>query len=311
MPALHAPLAGVLPVLPTPYRPSGEIDREAMARIVQFARDAGVQGVVFPGVASEFNFLSLEERAALIEIVGKAASGLPFVVGASGQSVDEVAAVAHEGKAAGATAAMVMAPASVGSEVAALTEFFSAVAERVSLPIVLQNAPPPTGAGLAVETILAVAKAVPAIAYIKEETLPSGARISALIAGAPQSLAGVIGGGGARYLFDELVRGAVAAMPAVEIADVHARLFAAFQAGRHDEARRIYNRTLPLLLVQLIFRMTLTKQVLVRRGIIAHPGVRAPLPAFDARGLAEIDELVDELSDLFSLNRAQSEASSS
>ncbi|HEY4203170.1 MAG TPA: dihydrodipicolinate synthase family protein [Devosiaceae bacterium] len=292
------PLIGVLPVLPTPYRQDGAIDPKAMARLVQFAVGAGAHGIVFPGVASEFNFLSLDERRTLIGIVGANVGDLPFVVGASGNTVDEVVALSDEGRAAGATAAMVMAPASIGTEIPALVAFFSAIAERASLPIILQNAQPPVGSGLPIETILAVAKAVPQIAYIKEETLPSGPRISGLIAGAPASLKGVIGGGGARHLYDELERGAVAAMPALEIVDAHVALFGAYAGGDHAKARQIYIRTLPILLIQLIYRMTLTKETLVQRGLLDNALTRAPLPKFDERGLAEIGAILTELHDL-------------
>lgn len=294
-------LAGILPVLPTPFDAAGAVDLGAMRRVVAFALAAGSHGIVFPGVASEFNFLSLDERAALIRVVGEGVAGRPFVVGASGETVEECVAMADQGAAAGATAAMIMAPARLGADVAALVGFFAAIAARSNLPIVLQNAPAPVGSGLPVAAILAVAHAVPEIAYVKEETLPPGPRISELLAGAPASLAGVIGGGGARYLFDELERGASAAMPAVEIADVHVALFEAYRAGDHATARRIYIRTLPILLVQLVFRMVLTKEALVRRGVLGNAAVRAPLPRFDRRGLAELDLLLAELADLFTV----------
>src|SRR5690606_7323846 len=124
------------------------------------------------------------------------------------------------------------------------------------------------------------------IAYIKEETMPPGPRISSLIAHAPASLKGVIGGAGARHLYDELDRGACAVMPAVEITDVHVALFESFMAGDRARARSIYIRTLPLLLVQLTYRMRLTKQVLRLRGLIEDTGIRADLPEFDAIGQA-------------------------
>jgi 4-hydroxy-tetrahydrodipicolinate synthase len=294
-------LSGVLPVLPTPFAADGAVDEAAMRRVVAFALAAGAHGLVFPGVASEFNFLSHDERTRLVRLVGAAAAGRPFVVGASAETVEEVAALMAEGAAAGATAAMVMAPAGVGADPEALVAFFAAAAAGGKLPIVLQNAPPPVGSGLPIATILAVAARVPQIAWVKEETLPPGPRISALIAGAPASLKGVIGGGGARYFYDELVRGAAAAMPAAEITDVHVALFEAFRAGDRSRARAIYIRTLPLLLVQLVFRMVLTKQVLVRRNVFDNAAVRAPLPQFDGPGLEEIDLLLDELGDLLTV----------
>ena len=48
-------LVGVLPVLPTPFAAGGGVDIAAMARVTVFAVGAGADGVVFPGVASEFD----------------------------------------------------------------------------------------------------------------------------------------------------------------------------------------------------------------------------------------------------------------
>jgi dihydrodipicolinate synthase/N-acetylneuraminate lyase len=297
-PASAPRLAGVLPVLPTPFAADGAIDIAAMERVVDFAIACGAHGFVFPGVASEFNFLSLDERRSLIAVVGKALGGRPFVVGGSAETVEDVVRLCADGTEHGATAAMVMAPAKVGSEPSALIDFYGEIGRRTGLDIVLQNAPAPVGSGLPVDTIAKVAAAVPAITYVKEETLPPGPRISGLIGAAPPHLKGVIGGGGARHLYDELDRGAIAAMPAVEITDLHVALYEAFIGGDRDKARALYIRSLPMLLVQLTYRMRLTKEVLVRRGVIAHAGVRAPLPEFDAKGLEELDMMLAELADL-------------
>jgi len=298
-------LEGVLPVLPTPFDASGQIDEAGMARVTEFALDAGADGVVFPGVASEFDHLSAAERETLVGIVGRTLAGRrPFIVGASAATPDEVIAFCRIGKAAGATAAMVMAPASVGSDTAALITFFTAVAAGAGIDIILQNAPAPVGSGLPVAAIADVVQAVPSIRYVKEETLPSGPRITALIDAAGDQLDGVMGGGGARYVYDELERGAVALMPAVEITDLHAALFAAYRRGHLVEARDLYVRSLPLLLVQMIYRMSLTKEVLMRRGVFATALVRAPLPKFDTRGLTEIDMMIAEIADLLPVGAA-------
>jgi dihydrodipicolinate synthase/N-acetylneuraminate lyase len=295
-------LTGVLPVLPTAFDAAGAIDRAAMRRVVDFVLRAGAHGVVFPGVASEFDHLSASERQALIEIVGQGTAGrVPFIVGASGPTAADVIGYCAMGREAGAVAAMIMAPAGLGSDVVALIAFFAEIGDASGLDIILQNAPAPVGSGLSAATIAEVVAAVPAIRYIKEETLPSGPKITQLIDTAPAHLKGVIGGGGARYAFDELERGAIALMPAAEITDLHVALFVSFARGARVRARQFYIRSLPLLLVQMIYRMELTKQALIRRGVLEHAVVRAPLPKFDTRGLAEIDVMLAEIEDLFTV----------
>ncbi|MET0427987.1 MAG: dihydrodipicolinate synthase family protein, partial [Microvirga sp.] len=80
-------LKGILPVLPTPFTPSGAIDAAAMTRIVDFALAAGADGLVFPGFASEVDALSGEERDTLLALmVERVAGRIRVVAGACAAS---------------------------------------------------------------------------------------------------------------------------------------------------------------------------------------------------------------------------------
>lgn len=294
---------GVWPVLCTPFTADGAMDPLAMRRLVRFARDAGVAGIVFPGFASEVDDLTPEERVTLLGIVvDELAGALPIIAGASAPSLAAVIARVQEVERLGIRQVMIQAPKAIGTDADAVTAFYAAIATACpGIEIILQNAPAPRGSDLSPAAVLAVAHAVPAIRYIKEETIPSGGPISTILAGAPAHLAGVMGGGGARFVIDEALRGACGAMPAVEFADIHARMWAALAAGRDAEARQLYERTLPLLMIQSHARMRLTKRVLMLRGILTNDVVRAKIPAFDARDLDEIDSLMSRISDLFAI----------
>lgn len=288
-----------MPVLATPFAGDGALDLESLAHLVRYTVDAGADGVVFPGVASEFDFLSVDERNTALEVVIEAIGGrIPVVVGASATSANESAALAQAGEHRGAAAAMVMAPASVGPEVAPLTRFFQEVAQGIGIPIVMQNAPPPVGAGLPIEAMLEVAAGVPGIRYIKEETLPCGQRITRLLEGAPASVEGVMGGAGGRYIVDELIRGACGTMPACELTEAHVAIVRAHRAGDLAAARAIFNRILPLLSFQAVFRMRMTKAVLKARGLFADEFVRAPGPELDAQDRRELATMLADVADL-------------
>jgi 4-hydroxy-tetrahydrodipicolinate synthase len=287
-------IAGVFPVLPTPFTPEGPPDRAAFLRLADFALEAGVDGVVFPGMASEVETLTPEERAALVAALGAHLAGrLPFIVGASAADPHHAADRAREGREAGAVAAMIMAPPACGQDVAKHIAYYAAIEDAVpGFPLMLQNAPAPNGAGLPPESVAAVAAAVPAIRYVKEETLPCGQHVTRILAADKGNLAGVMGGAGARFILDELARGACGTMPALELADAHVALWRAWQRGDRAEARRIYTLTLPLLAFQMTFRVRATKEVLKRRGLLAHTGARAGGPKLDAGDIAEIRELL-------------------
>lgn len=300
-------LNGILPVLPTPFRADGGVDLDAMERIVDFALVCGADGLVFPGFASEVDELTADERATLLRtIVARVAGRVPVVAGASAPSAAEAIGHARDAVAAGVTTVMIQAPKSVGIGAEAVGAFYRAIADAVpEISIVLQNAPAPRGSDLDAATIHAIVAGNPAITYVKEETLPSGPPISAILKDKPAHLKGVIGGGGARYIIDEYSRGACAAMPAVEITDVHAALDRAFRAGDVGKARELYMRTLPLLVIQANYRMRFTKHVLSRRGIMDNDVVRAKLLTFDAHDVAEIDAWLDLASDLMTVGGAR------
>ncbi|WP_368413939.1 dihydrodipicolinate synthase family protein [Falsiroseomonas sp.] len=284
---------GVFPVLPTPFAPDGAPDVAAFLRLADFAIEAGVDGVVFPGMASEVETMSAAERGALVAALGAHLGGrVPFIVGASHADPAESAARAREGQAAGAVAAMIMAPPQCGQDIAKHVAFYAAVADAApGIAIMLQNAPAPNGAGLSPEAVAAVTAQVPAIRTVKEETLPCGQHVTRILAAAT-TLDGVMGGAGARFILDELARGACGTMPALELADAHVALWRAWQRGDRAEARRIYTLTLPLLAFQMTFRVRATKEVLERRGLLAHTGARAAGPKLDAGDMAEIGELL-------------------
>lgn len=288
-----AGIRGVFPVLPTPFAPDGAPDRDAFICLADFAIEAGADGVVFPGMASEVETLSAAERGTLVAALGARLSGrIPFVVGASHADPGEAAARAREGAEAGAVAAMIMAPPHAAQDVAKHVAFYAAVAAAApGIALMLQNAPAPNGAGLPPEAVAAVAAEVPAIRYVKEETLPCGQHVTRILA-ASRGLDGVMGGAGARFVLDELARGACGTMPALELADAHAALWRAWTAGDRAEARRIYTLTLPLLAFQMTFRIRATKEVLRRRGLLAHTDARAAGPKPDAGDMAELTELL-------------------
>ncbi|CAN7614694.1 dihydrodipicolinate synthase family protein [Bosea sp. LjRoot90] len=293
----------MLPVLPTPFTQTGAIDPDAMAGIVDFALACGVDGVVFPGFASEVDDLSAAERGALLKVVVARIGGrLPIVAGASAPTALEAISHCREALANGVSHVMIQAPKSVGTTTEAVSAFYAEIAAAVpGIEIVLQNAPAPRGSDLKPEAILAIVRDNPAITYVKEETLPSGLAISAIAAGKPAHLKGVIGGGGARYLIDEYNRGACGAMPAVEFADVHVVMDRAYRSGDLARARELYMRTLPLLVIQFNFRMAFTKHVLTRRGVLTNQVVRAKVPPMDARDVAEIDAWLEACADLMAV----------
>ena len=298
--ALSVPpaLSGVFPVLPTPFDAAGKPDADGLRALVRYLLRCGVDGMTYPGVASEVAELHREERLAMTRLVLQEVAGrVPVIVGASAASLEDTLQLVHELGAGGISAFMVAAPAWLAPPEQAA--FFHSVAQATGdIPIMLQNVPAPAGAGLAPEVLLRITQDVPQVRYTKEETLPSGQRLTLVLAQAPASLRGVFGGAGGRYITDELRRGAAGTMPAIELAEVHVALFAAHRRGDAKTVRALFTRMLPLLNIQAVFRWSLTKYVLQRRGLIASGQQRAAGPRLDALDIADVEAFLADIRDL-------------
>ncbi|MGH6884484.1 MAG: dihydrodipicolinate synthase family protein [Geminicoccales bacterium] len=302
-----ATLTGVLPILPTIFTGSGAIDEAGTRRVVEYIIATGARGIIFPGLASEYEALTREERLHMTRLIGEwIGARVPFIVGASAAATDDAVAFAAAGAEAGAAAAMILTPRVFADDPAGMRDFYRAVHSGSGIDIMLQNAPAPMGIGLSLEKVAELARAVDGIRYVKEEAPPSGQRITRLAQLAGESLLAVFGGAGARYVIDELSRGAKGTMPACEITELHVAMVDRFQRRDETGARDLFERTLPLLNMQAIFRWRLTKAVLRRRGMIESAFVRAPGPELDRYDRSELDALLTRLADLLPLEVAAS-----
>jgi 4-hydroxy-tetrahydrodipicolinate synthase len=293
------PATGVYPVLPTPFKADKAPDIAGLRALVRYLVKSGVDGMTYPGVASEFSQLSEQERAELTAVVlDEVAGRVPVIAGVTSSDLALTLRLAKAALKDGAMALMIAAPPD-RKTIAEQIDYFTLIANDLpDAVIMLQNVPPPVGAGLDPEIVVQILKAVPTIRYVKEEALPSGQRLSIILATAPPSLAGVFGGAGGRYITDELRRGACGTMPAIELAEVHVALFAAHRKGDANLARHIFTRMLPVLNIQAVFRWSLTKYVLKRRGLISSAVQRIAGPTLDHIDQQDVDAFMRDLDDL-------------
>lgn len=294
------PLQGVFPVLPTPFDDQGNPDQVSLARLVRYLIQSGVQGMTYPGVASEVNELSIEERVVLTQLVLETASAQrPVIVGGSCKTLEDTKRLLSSLGSSLQKASAIMVAAPAGMDTNGLIHFYTEVSQSAQgVPIMLQNLPAPAGPGLAADVVLEILRAVPSIEYMKEEALPSGQRLTQVLAKAPQSLKGVLGGAGGRYITDELRRGACGTMPAIELAEIHVALWKAHENKDAKLVNELFTRMLPVLNIQAIFRWSLTKYVLRSRGLIVSTKQRAQGPLIDALDAQDVDAFMNNVRDL-------------
>ena len=140
---------------------------------------------------------------------------------------------------------MILTPKVCADDLAGMRDFYRDVHSGSGIDIMLQNAPAPMGIGLSLEQVAELARAVDGIRYVKEEAPPSGQRITRLTDLAGDSLLAVFGGAGARYVIDELVRGAKVRCPPARSRKLHVAMVDRFHRRDEAGARDLFERTLP------------------------------------------------------------------
>ena len=175
-------LKGCGTALFTPFK-DGSLDEGALVRNVERQVAAGIHFLVPLGTTGETPCLSLEERRRILELTRAHAGGRPVVVGGGTNSLS--ATLESIRALDGADAFLIVVPYYNKPTQEGLYRYFKAVAEGTDKPVILYNVPGRTGANLAAETTLRLAKEVPGIVAIKEAS-GNYAQISEIIRCAPE-----------------------------------------------------------------------------------------------------------------------------
>jgi 4-hydroxy-tetrahydrodipicolinate synthase len=133
--------------------------------------------------------------------------------------------------------------------------------------------------------------------YVKLEEAPTTIKISALVGRIedPNKRAGIFGGLGGMYFYEELARGATGIMTGFAYQEILAKIYGLFEAGERDGSREYFFRYLPLIRFEAqlgVGGVGIRKEVYKMRGVIPSSHVRSPAPPLDTRTLHELEDLV-------------------
>ncbi|MGH3425465.1 MAG: dihydrodipicolinate synthase family protein [Nocardioidaceae bacterium] len=293
-------IAGVLPVVQTPFTEDGEIDLGALEREIDWVLDNGADGVVM-GMVSEVLRLASEERDALAERLCRAAAsrGRTSVVSVGAESTHTALRHAKAAESAGATAMMAIPPVTTTLGDGAVLDYYEQILAATRIPLVVQDASGYVGRPMSVENQARMRNEFGSRVLFKPEAEPIGPSISAL-RDATAGTAAVFEGSGGLGLIDNFRRGIAGTMPGADLSWATARLWAALSGGDFDRAYRIHGRLVPLITLQtsLDSFVTVEKYLLHRQGILANTVCRGPAGyELDAETRAEIDRLLEMLRD--------------
>ncbi|MDQ3369399.1 MAG: 4-hydroxy-tetrahydrodipicolinate synthase [Myxococcota bacterium] len=166
--AKHA-IEGCLTALVTPFK-GGKVDFEALAKLVDWQIEQGVDGLVAVGTTGESATLDVDDHVAVIAAMVKAARGrVPVVAGAGGNATSEALELTKASEDAGADALLHVTPYYNRPSQEGLFRHFEAIAKSTKLPIILYNVPSRTACDLLTDTVVRLAE-LPNIIGIKDAT---------------------------------------------------------------------------------------------------------------------------------------------
>jgi dihydrodipicolinate synthase/N-acetylneuraminate lyase len=293
-------LAGVLPVIQTPFSDDESIDEGSLIKECHWALDQGVAGLT-TGMVSEVLRLSESERRQLTEVVVGVTTDRHAisVISCGAESTKTAVAYATHAAATGADAAMVIAPLSVALDDEALLDYYSAVADATSMGLVVQDASGYVGRPLSISVQARLLQRYGDRVYFKPEAPPIGQRFS-MLRDATGGEARVFEGTGGVALVDSFRRGAVGTMPGVEVCWAIEKMWQALNAGNWTLAYAISGPLSLLIDLQTSIDsyVAVEKHLLRRQGILDSTLARGPL------GYRMDDETRDEVDRLFELLHA-------
>ncbi|MCL2695453.1 MAG: 4-hydroxy-tetrahydrodipicolinate synthase [Clostridiales bacterium] len=151
----------------TPFS-DGAVDYPALSRLIERQLEAGTDAIVVCGTTGEASTLTGAEKRDVTAFAVKAVAGrVPVIAGSGGNNTAAVIEASLAAQDAGADALLIVTPYYNKTTQRGLIAHYAAVAERVSIPIIVYNVPSRTGLNVAPATMRELLK-LPNIVGIKE-----------------------------------------------------------------------------------------------------------------------------------------------
>ena len=282
---------GSLVAIVTPFK-NNKIDETKLKELIEFQIKNGTSGIVPCGTTGESPTLSVPEHERVIEITIQAVKGrVPVIAGTGANSTSEAIKLTQDAAKAGADASLQVSPYYNKPTQKGLYLHFKAVADSVSIPIILYNIQGRTAVNIEPDTIARLARDCKNIVGVKEASgsLDQMAKTKALcpkdfllISGDDSLTLPLLGIGGV---------GVISVVANIVPADVVA-MIDAFKKGNVKEAQRIHYKLLPL--VKAMFIETNPISVKTAMGLLKmiEVGLRLPLCEMSDENLAKLNKVL-------------------
>lgn len=173
----------------TPFR-EGRVDLPALAQLVNWQIEAGIDGIVAVGTTGESATLSVEEHVEVVANVVRTAAGrVPVIAGAGANATAEAIELSQRAADVGANGLLHVTPYYNKPSQEGLFRHYEAIAASTKLPILLYNVPSRTACDLlpatvgrlaAIDNIVGIKDATGQLSRYTELLLTVGSRLTVL-----------------------------------------------------------------------------------------------------------------------------------
>lgn len=286
---------GVATALVTPMQPNGDVDDEALRRLVEFQISNGINALVPVGTTGESATLSHPEHHHVMDIVAaQAKERVPLIVGAGSNSTREAISLTQHARAIGANAVLSVAPYYNKPTQLGFFEHYKAISEAVDIPVFVYNVPGRTGSNINAETTLRLAE-LPGIAGIKEASgnIP---QVMEILKHRPKNFVVLSGDDALTLPMMALGADGVISVVANEVPGQFSRMVQLCLKGEFIQAREIHEQLLNLMNLNFIESNPIpVKSALAMMGIIQE-AYRLPLTRMSMDNRIKLRRALEELS---------------
>ncbi len=153
----------------TPFHRDGSVNYERFAELLEYQIANGTDAIIVCGTTGESSTLSHEEHLDVIRFGVKQVAGRVPVIGGTGSNCTETAIyLSQEAEHAGVDGLLVVSPYYNKATQNGLYYHYRAIADSVSLPLILYNVPSRTGTNIAPATVVRLCREVENIIGVKE-----------------------------------------------------------------------------------------------------------------------------------------------
>jgi dihydrodipicolinate synthase len=236
----------ILLPLVTPFDQDENVNYEAYAKLIDYViRKDFCDSLIVTGTTGEFNTLTFDERAKLLQTAVKANAGRkPIIAGTGCASTKETIALTKAAKEAGADMCMVVGPYYCKPSQDAIYLHYKRIAEAVDIDILLYNIPIFVGVNIEPSTVARLA-AIKNIVGIKDEAGVNPLQITDYYLATKDVRPGfMLYNGDDMMLMPTIAQGAIGLVSggAQLQGDTIRKVFSAYEAGNNKEALAAFHK---------------------------------------------------------------------